>query len=130
MKINYSISIEIPLVINLRKQLCKTCFAKKGKVYDCIIQLRTDENVDELYRKIKKLLDTMFPYEIREKIVDVVKLDEGIDIYLIGHNVGRKIVKKLEKMFSISEKKESHKIYGVDERGKKKSRLTILLRLS
>ncbi|MEM4347398.1 MAG: NMD3-related protein [Candidatus Altiarchaeota archaeon] len=96
--------------IKLDKQLCNTC--RKLKSYEAILQFRGFEpNIKEI--------DTNL-------ISKIEKTNYGLDIYIINKGYARKIAKKFKKIGY--DTKESQKLFGIDESGRRKSRITISIR--
>lgn len=96
--------------IKLSKEVCNNC--RKLQSYDAILQFRDFEpNIKEIDSNL---------------ISKVEKTKYGLDIYITKKNYARKIAKKFKKIgFKV---KESQKLFGIDESGRRKSRITISIR--
>ncbi|MGY5858212.1 MAG: NMD3-related protein [Candidatus Thorarchaeota archaeon] len=125
---------QYPVEIRFRYSTCDTCGMMSGGYYEAILQMRADGR--EISRDEKKELTK----KVTEKTVSRYKSDEkafinmiddtkhGIDYYIGSMQLAKDIADDFEGQF-IAERKENYKLIGEDKTGKKKYRVTILLRL-
>lgn len=125
---------EYPVEIRFRYSTCDTCGMMSGGYYEAILQMRADnrEISDEEKKELtKRVTDTTVArYKTDDKafvnMIDDTK--HGIDYYIGSEYLARDIADDFEGRY-IAERKENYKLIGEDKTGKKKYRVTILLRL-
>lgn len=125
---------QYPIEIRFRYGTCDTCGMKSGGYYEAILQMRADG------REISDEEKTEFTKSVTETTVARYKTDDkafvnliddtkhGIDYYIGSEYLARDIADKFESRY-IAERKENYKLIGEDKTGKKKYRVTILIRL-
>ena len=107
---------------------------KSGGYYEAILQMRADGREisdDEKEVLTKKVTETIVArYKTDDKafvnLIDDTK--HGIDYYIGSEQLAKDIADYFEGRY-IAERKENYKLIGEDKTGKKKYRVTILLRL-
>jgi len=125
---------EYPVEIRFRYSTCDTCGMMSGGYYEAILQMRADgrEISDEEKKELtKRVTDTTVArYKTDDKafvnLIDDTK--HGIDYYIGSMPLAKDIADDFESRY-IAERKENYKLIGEDKAGKKKYRVTILLRL-
>lgn len=113
---------------------CDTCGMMSGGYYEAILQIRADgreitaEEKEELTQKVAEM--TIMKYKSDDKAF-VTMIDDnkyGIDFYIGSEHLVREIADDFESQY-LADRKENYKLVGEDKTGKKKYRITILLRL-
>ena len=125
---------EHPVEIRFRYSTCDTCGMMSGGYYEAILQMRADGREisdDEKKELTKRVTDTTVArYKTDDKafvnLIDDTK--HGIDYYIGSEHLAKDIADDFEGRY-IAERKENYKLIGEDKTGKKKYRVTILLRL-
>ncbi|MFW9843643.1 MAG: 60S ribosomal export protein NMD3 [Candidatus Thorarchaeota archaeon] len=124
---------EYPVEIRFRYSTCDTCGMMSGGYYEAILQIRadsreiSDEEKKELTKRVTDM--TVARYKTDEKafvnLIDDTR--HGIDYYIGSEHLAKDIADDFEGRY-IAERKENYKLVGEDKTGKKKYRITILLR--
>ncbi len=101
--------------IKLKKVLCEKCSREAGGYYECIVQLRADREleeseIDEVNRIVLETIEKA-KEDTKAFISKVVERREGVDYYIGGRNIGRKISKSIVEKFG-GKITESKKIAG------------------
>jgi len=113
---------------------CDTCGMMSGGYYEAILQIRADgreittEEKQELTEKVTEM--TVVKYKSDDKAF-VTMIDDnkyGIDYYIGSEHLSKEIADEFENQY-LADRKENYKLVGEDKTGKKKYRITILLRL-
>ncbi|TFH01119.1 MAG: hypothetical protein E4H14_18915, partial [Candidatus Thorarchaeota archaeon] len=125
---------EYPVEIRFRYGTCDTCGMMSGGYYEAILQMRADgrEISDAKKRELTERVTemTVARYKSDDKafisLVDDNKF--GIDYYIGSENLAKDLADDFEGRY-IAERKENFKLVGEDKTGKKKYRVTILVRL-
>ncbi len=102
--------------IEVKKTLCERCSREAGGYYESIVQLRAErrelsrEEVEEVSRIVEEVLKSERE-NLKAFLTKVVERKEGIDYYIGGRDIGRKISKAIADRFG-GTVKESRKIAG------------------
>ena len=118
--------------INVKKTLCERCSREAGGYYESIVQLRaenrklSEEEVNEASRIVSEVLEKE-KENLKAFLTKVVERKEGIDYYIGGRDIGRKISRKIAGRFGGSIV-ESRKIAGRKD-GRDLFRFTYSVRL-
>ncbi len=102
--------------VNVRKTLCKRCSREAGGYYESIVQLRaknrklSEEELEEAGRIVAEVLERERE-NLKAFLTKVVERREGIDYYIGGRDVGRKVAKRIAERFG-GRITESKKIAG------------------
>ena len=125
---------EYPIEIRFRYGTCDTCGMMSGGYYEAILQMRADgrEISDEEKKELTKRVTetTVARYKSDDKAF-VTMIDDnkfGIDYYIGSEHLAKDLADDFEGRY-IAERKENYSLVGEDKTGKKKYRITILLRL-
>jgi len=117
------------VVLILKRSLCNSCFRKRAKVYEAIIQIRSSKpkNLETLRTKMNNLFKHL-PRSVVDDIVEVKDVRDGIDLYVTSKEAARYIASKFSHYY-LAKVIETHKVIGRDRRGKRKSRITLSVRI-
>jgi nonsense-mediated mRNA decay protein 3 len=123
-----------PVEIRFRYGTCDTCGMMSGGYYEAILQIRADG------REISDSEKSDFTQIVTDMTVSKYKSDDkafvtliddtkyGIDYYIGSEHLAKALGDEFETRY-IAERKENYKLVGEDKTGKKKFRITILIRL-
>lgn len=117
------------VTLHLKKSLCSTCFRRRAKVHEAIVQVRVSEPkaLASLKDKVNKLLKKL-SRDVVDDIVDIKEVREGIDLYFTSKETARYVASKFSHYY-LAKVIETHKFMGRDRSGKRKSRITLSVRL-
>ncbi|HIP85821.1 MAG TPA: hypothetical protein EYH17_04165 [Pyrodictium sp.] len=117
----------IPVFVE--KKLCPLCFQRAAGTFNAIIQLRGyDGRLSEEQREaLERLLESL-PEDVKEAIVEIEEVREGIDLKLSDQGIARALAAKIRAIFG-AKIMESFKLVGRRSDGKRLGRLTISVRL-
>ena len=117
----------IPLKVSYG--LCPQCVRRAGKVYEAIIQVRSEGGrlSHRQWLEVERFLSTL-PRRLAESIGEVEELREGVDLKVTDQGAARVIAAKLRDRFA-AKVIETHKVIGRRRDGKAKVRTTYSVRL-
>lgn len=120
---------EYVVPIFIEKKLCPLCFQRAAGTFSAIVQLRgyNGRLSREQREALEELLDGL-PEDVKEAIVEVEEVREGIDLKLSDQGVARALAAKIRAAFG-AKIVESFKLVGRRSDGKRLGRLTISVRL-
>ncbi|MCF2135760.1 MAG: hypothetical protein K9W43_00800 [Candidatus Thorarchaeota archaeon] len=124
----------LPLEIRLHYATCDTCGMMSGGYYESILQIRadgrsmTDEEVDQIVEIVTQRTIAEYGKDVKAFVTGTSRTKYGIDFQIGSEHLSRKIADELESLF-LAERKENYKLVTQDRGGKRKYRVTILLRL-
>ncbi len=125
---------EYPVEIRFRYGTCDTCGMMSGGYYEAILQMRadgreiSDDEKKELTTAVTDMTVARYKSDDKAFVTMVDDTKHGIDYYIGSEPLAKDIADKFESKL-IAERKENYKLVGEDKTGKKKYRVTILLRL-
>lgn len=125
---------EHPVEIRFSYGTCDTCGMMSGGYYEAILQMRADGREisdDEKKELTKRVTETTVARYKSDDKAFVTMIDDnkfGIDYYIGSEHLGKELADDFESQY-IAERKENYKLVGEDKTGKKKYRITILIRL-
>ncbi len=117
--------------IKLLPTICPKCLAKRSKTsFEAIVQIRgSSGHLNEMLRdSIRRFIKEEVESKLRDSIVEIKDLKEGFDLTIYDQVSARIIASKLKKAF-LAKVVESHKLVGRRPDGKRKSRITISVRI-
>ncbi|MBN2228047.1 MAG: hypothetical protein JW779_00515 [Candidatus Thorarchaeota archaeon] len=123
-----------PVEIRFSYGTCDTCGMLSGGYYEVTLQIRADgrELNDTERRDIEKLVTNMtvakYTSDDKAFVTSMTEDKYGLDILIGSENLGKTIADELEARY-LAERKENYKLIGEDKTGKRKYRITILIRL-
>lgn len=115
----------------LLSTVCPKCLAKKSKTsFDATIQIRgfLDVLSNSMRETIKEFIQNEIETKLKDSIVDINAVKEGFDIKVFDQVSARIIASKLKRNF-LARTSESFKIIGRRPDGKRRSRITISVRV-
>ena len=114
----YETKRKIRLNVDIKATVCEECSRREGNYYEAIIQLRGNRwKVERMAKKLSSMLSK------HTFITKVVRLKEGIDLYVGSSKHALELLRQL----SLSPKL-SRKLHGLKQ-GKRIYRLTLAVRL-
>ncbi len=112
----YEVDRLVEFQIDIKKTLCERCSREAGGYYESIVQLRAEnrelskEEIEEANRIVGEVLESESE-NLKAFLTKVVERKEGMDYYIGGRDVGKKISKVIADRFG-GTVKESKKIAG------------------
>ena len=125
---------EYPVEIRFRYSTCDTCGMMSGGYYEAILQMRadgreiSDDEKKELTKRVTETTVARYKSDDKAFINMIDDTKHGVDYYIGSEHLAKDIADDFEGRY-IAERKENYKLIGEDKTGKKKYRVTILLRL-
>jgi nonsense-mediated mRNA decay protein 3 len=123
-----------PVEIRFSYGTCDTCGMMSGGYYEAILQIRADDREisDTEKREFTQIVTdmTVAKYKSDDKAF-VTLIDDnkyGIDYYIGSEHLAKSLSDEFQSRY-IAERKENYKLVGEDKTGKRKYRITILIRL-
>jgi nonsense-mediated mRNA decay protein 3 len=122
----YTVTYNVSVTVN--KQLCPACFQKAAGTPTAILQIRgyNGRLSDEDREAVEEIIESM--EGVSDAIISVEELREGVDYKLLDQNTARHIAAKIRSRMAALIK-ESYKVVGRRSDGKRRSRLTLSVRL-
>ncbi|MHA1493033.1 MAG: 60S ribosomal export protein NMD3 [Candidatus Thorarchaeota archaeon] len=123
-----------PVEIRFRYSTCDTCGMMSGGYYEAILQMRadgreiSDAEKKELTKRVTETTVSRYKSDDKAFVNMIDDTKHGIDYYIGSEHLAKDIADDFESRY-IAERKENYKLIGEDKTGKKKYRVTILLRL-
>ncbi len=119
--------------IRLKWGTCDVCSLKSAGYYEAIVQVRGEEKIPaEKLTEIKRLLeDCVAEVHGRDRAAFIAKVDEkpeGPDFYVNPASLARHMGELLKSKFG-AKLTETSKLIGVNQTGRRKFRITVLVRL-
>lgn len=127
--LGHSISQEGTVKVRINSTICPSCSKKAQGAFEAIVQIRsatgslTKSDLKVINRALEKL-----PERIMLDIVSIDEVPEGIDIKVLSYTTARHIASLFKNDLG-ARVVESYKLVGIDRRGKRRSKLTISVRL-
>ncbi len=120
---------EIRTLLKVSYGLCPQCTRRAGKVYEAIIQVRSEGGrlSHRQWMEVERFISTL-PRRLAESIGEVEELREGVDLKITDQGAARIIAAKLRDRFA-AKVVETHKVIGRRRDGKVKVRITYSVRL-
>jgi nonsense-mediated mRNA decay protein 3 len=125
-----SIDVEVRFV----NAVCDTCSMMSGGYHELILQIRAEDRMvtkkeeQEILSLITERTIAEYGKDTKAFVTSIDSNRFGLDILIGSEHLGRKIADELESVF-LASRKENYKLIGQERNGKKKYRLTIVLRL-
>ena len=113
---------------------CETCGMMSGGYYEAILQVRadgrelTDDEKTSLIQTVTDITVARYKSDDRAFITSTVDDKYGIDFYIGSENLCKFLADEFEMQY-LAERKDNYKLVGEDKTGKRKYRITILIRL-
>ncbi|MFX0107040.1 MAG: 60S ribosomal export protein NMD3 [Candidatus Hodarchaeota archaeon] len=123
-----------PLEIRIRHATCDTCAMMSGGYHEAILQIRavdrkvTPTEEEDIAGLVTDLTVAEYGKDVKAYVTEISKNKFGIDFKIGSEHLCRRIADELESRY-LAERKENYKLVGQDRGGKRKYRITILIRL-
>ncbi|WP_338603587.1 NMD3-related protein [Sulfolobus tengchongensis] len=115
-------------IINLEMErvLCDSCFRKKTRYYEAIVQLRSKSKIG-IDDKKRAFFESFFSTDIIDNISDIIEGKEGVDYYFMSKSTARKLITMISSIVNV-EVNESYQNERM-KNGKREAKLVISLRI-
>ncbi|NHJ12117.1 MAG: hypothetical protein EAX95_00490 [Candidatus Thorarchaeota archaeon] len=123
-----------PIEIRFEYSTCDSCAMMSGGYHEAILQIRADgrfltefeENF--IHNVVTELTIAEYGNDAKAFVTEMKRDKYGLDFKVGSEHLCRRIADQLESDF-LAQRKENYKLIGQDRGGKKKYRVTILIRL-
>jgi len=125
---------EYPVEVRVHYATCDMCGMMSGGYYEGTLQIRADERSltekeqDQIVAIARERTVAEYGKDTRAFILQIDETKFGLDLFIGSNLLCRRIADEIEGQF-LAERKENYKLITQDRGGKKKYRITILLRL-
>lgn len=119
-------SQEAIISLEMERTLCDSCFRKKTRYYEAIVQLRSKGKIG-IDDKKRAFFESFFSTSIVDNISDVIEGREGVDYYFMSKSVARKLISMISSIVDV-EVNESYQNEKM-KNGKREAKLVISLRI-
>ncbi|MHA2141299.1 MAG: 60S ribosomal export protein NMD3 [Candidatus Thorarchaeota archaeon] len=123
-----------PVEVRFSYATCDTCAMMSGGYYEGTLQIRaderqiTDKEEDEIVSVVTDLTVAKYGKDVKAFVTEVSRNRYGLDFKIGSEHLCKRIADELEERY-LAQRKENYKLIGEDKGGKKKYRITILIRL-
>ncbi|MFW9910975.1 MAG: 60S ribosomal export protein NMD3 [Candidatus Thorarchaeota archaeon] len=123
-----------PVEVRFSYATCDTCAMMSGGYHEAILQVRadersiTDEEEDGIVSVVTDLTVAEYGKDIKAFVTEMNRDKYGLDFKIGSEHLCKRIADSLQQRY-LAERKENYKLIGEDKGGKKKYRITILIRL-
>lgn len=120
--------------VRFRYGTCETCGKMSGGYYEGILQVRadgrelTDNERDTIVKTVTEITVAKYRSDDKAFITNTTEDKNGIDFYIGSEYLSKYLASELEIQY-LAERKENYKLCGEDKTGRRKYRITILIRL-
>ncbi|MFW9845969.1 MAG: 60S ribosomal export protein NMD3 [Candidatus Thorarchaeota archaeon] len=127
-------SEDYPMEVRFSFATCDTCAMMSGGYHEAILQVRadgrevTEEEIDEIVSLATDLTVAKYGKDVKAFITEIKRDKYGLDFKIGSEHLSKRIADELESKY-LAERKENYRLIGEDKGGKKKYRITILIRL-
>lgn len=124
----------IGVEVRISNATCDTCSMMSGGYHEIILQIRaedrdiTENEEQEILSLITERTHAEYGKDAKAFVTSIDRTRFGLDILIGSEHLGNRIADELESLF-LASRKENYKLIGQERSGKKKYRLTIVLRL-
>lgn len=124
----------VPVEIRIRRATCETCSLARGGYYEAILQIRADgrkvtqEEIDVITKIVTEKTHAEHGKDVKAFVSQVSRTKHGVDFHVGSEHLSRQIADAIQSAF-LAERKENYKLITQDRTGRRKYRVTILLRL-
>lgn len=125
---------EYPVEVRYTYATCDMCSMKSGGYYEATLQIRANEREvteDEQEKIVEIARERTIAEYGKDKGAFILQIDDtkfGLDLFIGSDILCRKIADEIEALF-LADRKENFKLVTQDRGGKRKYRITIVLRL-
>jgi nonsense-mediated mRNA decay protein 3 len=123
-----------PVEVRFSYATCDTCAMMSGGYYEATLQIRadersiTDKEADEIVSVVTDLTVAKYGKDAKAFVTEVSRDRYGLDFKIGSEHLCKRIADDLQQRY-LAQRKENYKLIGEDKGGKKKYRITILIRL-
>ncbi|MHA2020142.1 MAG: 60S ribosomal export protein NMD3 [Candidatus Thorarchaeota archaeon] len=123
-----------PVEVRFSYATCDTCAMMSGGYYEATLQIRadarsiTDKEADDIVSVVTDLTVAKYGKDVKAFVTEVSRDRYGLDFKIGSEHLCKRIADNLQQRY-LAQRKENYKLIGEDKRGKKKYRITILVRL-
>ncbi|MFX0054504.1 MAG: 60S ribosomal export protein NMD3 [Promethearchaeota archaeon] len=123
-----------PVELRFSYATCDTCAMMSGGYHEAILQVRADERSitdgeeDEIVSVVTDLTVADYGKDIKAFVTEISRNKYGLDFKIGSEHLCKRIADDLQQRY-LAERKENYKLIGEDKGGKKKYRITVLIRL-
>ncbi len=127
--VNEEVEVEYSVPVIIKKQVCPICIRKASGAPTAIVQVRgydgrlSPDEKEAVHNILSSLGESVLDF-----IISIDDVREGIDIKMVDHAAARTLAAKLRSILA-AKVKESHKVIGQRNDGRRVSRLTLSVRL-
>jgi nonsense-mediated mRNA decay protein 3 len=120
--------------VRFRYGTCETCGMMSGGYYEAILQIRadgrplTEDEKTALIQTVTEVTVARYKSDDKAFITNTIEDKYGIDFYIGSENLCKYLADEFEMQY-LAERKDNYKLVGEDKTGKRKYRITILIRL-
>jgi len=120
--------------IRFRYATCETCGLMSGGYYEAILQVRadgrelTDHEKTALTQTVTDITVARYKSDDKAFITSTIEDKYGIDFYIGSESLCKYLADEFEMQY-LAERKDNYKLVGEEKGGKRKYRITILIRL-
>jgi nonsense-mediated mRNA decay protein 3 len=123
-----------PVEVRFSYATCDTCAMMSGGYYEATLQVRadersiTDKEEDEIVKVVTDLTVAKYGKDVKAFVTEISRDKYGLDFKIGSEHLCKRIADELQGRY-LAQRKENYKLIGEDKGGKKKYRITILIRL-
>jgi nonsense-mediated mRNA decay protein 3 len=123
-----------PVEVRFSYATCDTCAMMSGGYYEATLQIRadersiTDKEADEIVSVVTDLTVAKYGKDVKAFVTEVSRDRYGLDFKIGSEHLCKRIADDLQQRY-LAQRKQNYKLIGEDKGGKKKYRITILIRL-
>ncbi len=123
-----------PVEVRMRYGTCDTCSMMSGGYHEAVLQIRADgrqiseSEEEEMMTIITDMTVADYGKDAKAYVSETTRNKHGIDLKIGSEHLCRQIADELESRY-LAQRKENYKLIGQDRGGKRKYRITILIRL-
>ncbi len=120
--------------IRVEYSTCESCTLMRGGYHDAIIQVRADSRrlteaeYDTITDIVHRRTYSEYGHDVKAFVTSIDEHKYGIDFKIGSEHLARKIADEIEWTF-LAERKENYKLVTQEHDGRRKYRITIMLRL-
>ncbi len=125
---------EYPVEVRFNFGTCDTCGMMSGGYYEATLQIRadgrpvTEREQDEITEIARELTVSEYGKDNRAFILQIDDTRFGLDMFIGSEHLCKRIADEIEVTY-LADRKDNFKLYGQERDGKKKYRITTVLRL-
>ncbi len=123
-----------PVEVRMKYGTCDTCSMMSGGYHEAVLQIRADgrqvseSEEEEIMTIISDMTIADYGKDAKAYVSETTRSKHGIDLKIGSEHLCRQIAGELESRY-LAQRKENYKLIGQDRGGKRKYRITILIRM-